>query len=475
MISYTRLFTSVCALASTAAALNTLEVSGKDFVDSETKDRFQIIGVDYQPGGSSGFTSKLDPLSDGDVCLRDAALMQRLGINTIRVYNLEPSLNHDECASIFNAAGIYMILDVSNPLAGGYLDRTAPWTTYSAIYYEQVFGVIEGFKNYDNLLGFFAGNEVINEEATYMAPKYVRAVVRDMKDYIAKNADRAIPVGYSAADIRDILMDTIHYFECDLKNSTSSRADFFGLNSYSWCGTSSYTSSGFDTLTEDFANATIPVFFSEYGCNEVKPRVFTEVQAIYGVEMTQAFSGGLVYEWTQEDNEYGLVKINNSDTVTTLVDYDNFQNQLNKLDMDRIMSSNSTQTSVEAETCSVSLITSKTFYDAWDLPEVPSKVSDYIKNGLPDAPTGKLVSVSSTTIPQTVYDYTGKEITGIKFEVKSGANTPSNSSSSSGSSTSGSSSSSGTSTSTNAASPNGAPSLAFGGAAGFFMLLASLL
>ncbi|KGO64439.1 Glycoside hydrolase, superfamily [Penicillium italicum] len=483
MISYTGFFASVCALASTAAALTPLQVSGKDFVDSKTKDRFQIIGVDYQPGGEAGFTTELDPLSDADVCLRDAALMQRLGVNTIRVYNLEPSLNHDECASIFNAAGIYMILDVSNPLAGGYLDRSAPWTTYSAIYYKQVFGVIEGFKNYDNVLGFFAGNEVINEDANYMAPKYVRAVVRDMKDYIAKNSKRAIPVGYSAADIRDILTDTTHYFECELKNSTSSRADFFGLNSYSWCGDSSYKASGFDVLTEDFTNATIPVFFSEYGCNDVKPRIFTEVQALYGVEMTQAFSGGLVYEWTQEKNEYGLVKVNDSKTVTTLIDYDNFQKQLNKLDMDRIMSSNATQANVKPEECSTSLIKHKSFYNAWDLPEVPSKVSDYIKNGLPDAPTGKLVSVSSTAIPQKVYDYTGKEITGVKFEVKSGANTPSSSSSSSssgsstsGTSTSGSSPSSGTSTpSNNAASSNGATSLALGGAGGFFMLLASLV
>ncbi|KAJ5431585.1 Glycoside hydrolase superfamily [Penicillium cf. griseofulvum] len=485
---YTRLFASLCALASTAAALTPLEVSGKDFVDSKTNDRFQIIGVDYQPGGSSGFTKKLDPLSDADACLRDAALMQRLGINTIRVYNLEPSLNHDECASIFNAAGIYMILDVSNPLAGGYLDRSQPWTTYSAIYYKQVFGVIEGFKNYDNVLGFFAGNEVINEDAHYVTPRYMRAVVRDMKDYIAKNAKRAIPVGYSAADIRDILMDTIHYFECDLKNSTSSRADFFGLNSYSWCGDASYKSSGFEDLTGDFADATIPVFFSEYGCNEVTPRIFTEVQAIYGEEMTQAFSGGLVYEWTQEDNEYGLIKIKDSKTVTTLVDYDNFQKQLNKLDIDRIMSSNATQANVKAEECSVSLITrakgSQPFYNAWDLPEVPPKVADYIKNGLPDAPTGKFVSVSSTTIPQKVFDHTGKEITDIKFEVKSGANTPSSSNSgtsgstsdsSSGSSSSSGTSSSGTSTPTNAASLNGAPSLALGGAGGFFMLLASLL
>ncbi|OGE51953.1 hypothetical protein PENARI_c011G00916 [Penicillium arizonense] len=478
MISYSQLFSSVLALAGSTLALTPLEVKGRDFVNSDNGDRFQIIGVDYQPGGSSGFTAKLDPLSDGKICLRDAALMQRLGINTIRVYNLEPSLNHDECASIFNAAGIYMILDVSNPLEGGYLDRSAPWTTYSAIYYKQVFGIIEGFKNYDNLLGFFAGNEVINEDATYSAPKYMRAVVRDMKDYIAKNSDRAIPVGYSAADIRDILMDTVHYFECDLKNSTSSRADFFGLNSYSWCGKSSYKASGYDVLTEDFSNATIPVFFSEYGCNEVKPRVFTEVQALYGEEMTQAFSGGLVYEWTQEDNEYGLVSANDSDTITMLIDYANFQNQLGQLDMDRITSSNSSQTSVKAEECSASLVTHKSFYNAWDLPEVPSKVSDYIKNGLPNAPTGKLVSVSSTTIPQKVYDHNGKEVSDVKFEVKSGANTPSSTSgsSSSGSSSGSSSSSSGTSTSTNAASINGgSPSMVLGGMGGFFMLLASLL
>lgn len=34
----------------------------------------------YQPGGSSGFNAKKDPLSDKDACLRDAALMQNLGV-----------------------------------------------------------------------------------------------------------------------------------------------------------------------------------------------------------------------------------------------------------------------------------------------------------------------------------------------------------------------------------------------------------
>ena len=52
----------------------------------------------YQPGGSAGFIagSGVDPLSNGTLCLRDAALMQRLGVNTIRVYNLDPFLNHGQ-------------------------------------------------------------------------------------------------------------------------------------------------------------------------------------------------------------------------------------------------------------------------------------------------------------------------------------------------------------------------------------------
>jgi len=91
--------------ATSVAAVATLEVHGSQFVDPKTGNAFQIVGAAYQIGGSAGYDPShgKDPLSDGDVCRRDAALMQILGINTIRVYNLDPNLNHDECASIFNS------------------------------------------------------------------------------------------------------------------------------------------------------------------------------------------------------------------------------------------------------------------------------------------------------------------------------------------------------------------------------------
>lgn len=91
--------------ATLAAAVNPLEVQGNQFVDSKTGNAFQIVGMAYQIGGSAGYDPShgKDPLSNADICKRDAALMQELGANSIRVYNLDPNLNHDECASIFNA------------------------------------------------------------------------------------------------------------------------------------------------------------------------------------------------------------------------------------------------------------------------------------------------------------------------------------------------------------------------------------
>jgi len=53
---------------------------------------------------------------------------------------------------------------------------------------------------------------------------------------------------------------------------------------------------------------------SEYGCI-ASNRTFEEVSALYNTEMTGVFSGGLVYEYSEEGNGYGLVTID-GDTVT---------------------------------------------------------------------------------------------------------------------------------------------------------------
>ena len=59
---------------------------------------------------------------------------------------------------------------------------------------------------------------------------------------------------------------------------------------------------------------------SEFGCNTNK-REFGEIAALYSDQMTPVYSGGLVYEYSQEDANYGLVTIDGS-SVQTLPDFD---------------------------------------------------------------------------------------------------------------------------------------------------------
>lgn len=66
-----------------AQAVHPVEVRGQDFVDTVTNKRLMIVGVDYQPGGQASYkpSEGIDVLSDADTCLRDAVLMQRLGVS----------------------------------------------------------------------------------------------------------------------------------------------------------------------------------------------------------------------------------------------------------------------------------------------------------------------------------------------------------------------------------------------------------
>lgn len=195
-------------------------------------------------------------------------------------------------------AGIYLIQDLSNPSFS--INRNDPtWTTELFASYA---GVIDAVANYSNVLGFFAGNEVSNEVNNTNASAFVKAAVRDMKAYIKTKNYRKIGVGYATNDDPAIRIDLAHYFNC---GNVDEAIDFWGYNIYSWCGDSSFTESGYDQRTLEFKNYSVPAFFAEYGCNTVQPRKFTEVGAIYGKNMTSVWSGGIMYMYFQEANDYG--------------------------------------------------------------------------------------------------------------------------------------------------------------------------
>lgn len=97
-----------------------------------------------------------------------------------------------------------------------------------------------------------------------------------------------------------------NYMACGTNSSES--LDFFSLNAYEWCGESSYMQSGYNQLTQNVTDYNIPIFLSETGCNDPKPRTFEDQTAIFGDDMTPYWSGSIIYEWIEEANNYGLIK-----------------------------------------------------------------------------------------------------------------------------------------------------------------------
>ncbi|KAL8755982.1 MAG: hypothetical protein Q9184_004645 [Pyrenodesmia sp. 2 TL-2023] len=323
----------------------------------------------------------------------------------------------DMCASIFNAVGIYMLLDVNSPLPNESLNPGDLTSSYNSAYLNRVFGIVEAFKNFPNTLGFFGGNEVVQFPGSQTnVPPYLRAVTRDLKDYIAKHSPRNIPVGYSAADVREYLADTFAYLSCAIDGSADDRIDFFGLNSYSWCGDVDFQTSGYDILVQMFANTTIPIFFSEYGCNKVEPRIWTEVLALYGPNMTPVMSGGIVYEYVQEANNYGLVDLYDNGTAALLIDYDNLQDQYNKLDIQELQSGNSSAAALTSPRCSSNLIAASDFSKTFRIPSIPSGGQDLIDNGIENPNVGRLVPVTETAVNLDVYGSNGGRINDLSIQ-----------------------------------------------------------
>lgn len=288
----------VARASTSSSSLPTVSVKGNAFFTDT--DRFYIRGIDWQPGGSS---KVVDPLADSSICTRDIAEFKKLGLNTVRVYTVDNTANHDDCMSALADAGIYLVLDVNTPKYS--LNRASPEESYNSVYLQSIFATIDAFANYTNTLAFFSGNEVINDDTTTSAAPYVKAVTRDMRQYIRNREYRSIPVGYSAADVQSSRMEMAQYMNC---GTDDQRSDFFAFNDYSWCDPSSFETSGWDQKVKNFTGYGLPIFLSEYGCI-TNTRTFGAVAALYNTEMTGVYSGGLVYEYSEEGNGYGVVNI----------------------------------------------------------------------------------------------------------------------------------------------------------------------
>ena len=73
-----------------------------------------------------------------------------------------------------------------------------------------------------------------------------------------------------------------------------------------------------------FRDTHIPTFISEYGTNVRSPRPFDETRAILSRDMTDTFSGGVVYEFFEGLSQYGIVDRGEDGDLVRRPDFMNF-------------------------------------------------------------------------------------------------------------------------------------------------------
>ncbi|VVT46849.1 uncharacterized protein SAPINGB_P001418 [Magnusiomyces paraingens] len=362
--------------SSSSSSVPEIVIKGNKFFYSNNGTQFFFKGIAYQQelANATSDTTFTDPLADGTACARDLPYLLELKTNVLRVYAVNTSLNHDDCINLFAENGIYIIADLSEP--GLSINRDSPSWTIDL--YSRYTSVIDQLQGYSNVLGFFAGNEVTNNNTNTDASPFVKAAIRDTKAYIKSQGYRSIPVGYSTNDDADTRGYLADYFNC---GSEDEIADFYGINMYEWCGsTVNFETSGYADRTLEFENYTVPVFFSEYGCNVPQPRQFNDIPSLYSTNMTDTWSGGIVYMYFEESNNYGLVSIVNS-KVSTLSDFNALSTKINAVSPSASNSASFTPTNTAQRDCPASTLAD--WKAASDLPPTPNQtVCDCMANSL---------------------------------------------------------------------------------------------
>ena len=122
--------------------------------------------------------------------------------------------------------------------------------------------------------------------------------------YVSSNSNVQGNAKLTAADIPELRPMLQNYMAC---GNAADVSDFFSLNVYEWCGDSSYEVSGYSMLEQNATNLNIPIFISETGCRTPPPRLFTDQASIFGQNMSNTWSGAIIYEWIEEANKYGLI------------------------------------------------------------------------------------------------------------------------------------------------------------------------
>jgi len=307
--------------------LNPLVLRGRRFFDSVTGEYFPIKGIAYYPRPNTGSLSRTHSVdffteSFRDLWEADIENFKALGVNTIRLYAVDPSQNHDAFMCALQEAGIYVMVGLLADCFECAVGPDEAPSCYPAALKERGQFVINSFTKYTNTLAFSAGNEVTlyarGRQIELNAPCQ-KKFLRDMRAYI--NSCRALPSTGLSRQVPVGLVNWDHqrekqalYFNCRTDPTDEfETAEWYGLNAYQHCNPAHKSVDeiwGWIRMRKDFTsyNLSVPVVIAEYGCREPFEKIgefeaqrnWLQVDALYSQEYQEVFAGGVVFEYSAE-------------------------------------------------------------------------------------------------------------------------------------------------------------------------------
>nr|AIG55987.1 secreted protein [Achlya hypogyna] len=313
---------SASALALQAASVETFNpivIKGQRMFEYETGKPFQVKGVDYYPRPNTGTldVNNLDLFSDDDEAIWSPhiAEFQALGINTIRLYAIDPSKSHDKFMCALSAAGIYVLVDLGASCEGCSITKDPYPACYPSALKTRGQQIITAFAKYNNVLGFSAGNEVnhVVSDPTVNGPCQ-KKFIKDMRAFINSCSAnmRPIPVGVVLADTNR--SPNALYYNCRTDASDKlENAEWYGINVYLQCdpkATTGTVGASYAQLHSDFQSYKLagPTMLTEFGClNKAFPTVDGyDAQRpwaswLLSKDFADVFTGGFAFEFSTEN------------------------------------------------------------------------------------------------------------------------------------------------------------------------------
>jgi hypothetical protein len=294
---------------------------GNKLFDSATGVEFRIKGMAYYPRPNVG---NLSVVTGYDFTTDDyeaiwkphLEIMKDLGVNTIRLYSVDPGKSHDKFMCAASDAGIYVLVGMSAPCLGCHITDDPPPKCYTDEMATRSQMIYNAFAVYDNTLGFSVGNENNLQPGQTVTAPCVKALIRDVKNYadICAGYMRRIPIGLDLADIEP-RAQWLQYYDCSIDDNEFTRADWIGFNPYVECDPLTNTefsqSKGLQNLMKEYTATgySRPIMFGEFGCNLGENTIdgYENQRQFYDAkwmneekEMTDVVVGGNVFEFTTE-------------------------------------------------------------------------------------------------------------------------------------------------------------------------------